>query len=202
MPGVPNNREGPQEREPSKCLNGQSNGERLAKEAFWSPAVRGLKKYSDRALTPAIEAVHVPAHLVPPGSLWPKQLCHFHAQHSLGQNCHGQKKKPCIYAHGVTSVMSNSLKPCRLWPARLLCRGWGWWGWGSLGKNFGVGFHTFLDHYISCCSSCQLLWVPGAARIPATQATAPPAPMALTGAFLQGSLSSKYQWMIHMHRWR
>ena len=31
---VQNNREGPQAKEPSKCLNGQSYGERLAKEAF------------------------------------------------------------------------------------------------------------------------------------------------------------------------
>ena len=29
-----NNREGPQAKEPSKCLNGQSYGERVAKEAF------------------------------------------------------------------------------------------------------------------------------------------------------------------------
>ena len=29
-----NNREGPQAREPSKCLNGRSYRERLAKEAF------------------------------------------------------------------------------------------------------------------------------------------------------------------------
>jgi len=58
---VPNvhNREGPQVREPSKCLNGKSYRERLAKEAFWSPATRSLKKDSDRATTPAVEAVHV-----------------------------------------------------------------------------------------------------------------------------------------------
>ena len=31
---VLNNREGPQAREPSKCLHGRSYGERLAKEAF------------------------------------------------------------------------------------------------------------------------------------------------------------------------
>ena len=68
VPYTPNNREGPQGREPSKCLNGQSYGERLAKEAFWSPATRGSKKDSDRAITPATEAVCVPAHLVPPGS--------------------------------------------------------------------------------------------------------------------------------------
>ena len=88
---TPDNREGPQAREPSKCLNGQSYGERLAKEAFWSPATRGLKKDSDRATTPAAEAVCVPAHLVPPGPLQAKQLRHLHAQLSLGQSCHRQK---------------------------------------------------------------------------------------------------------------
>ena len=34
VPDAWNNREGPQAREPSKCLNGQSNRERLAKEAY------------------------------------------------------------------------------------------------------------------------------------------------------------------------
>ena len=63
MPDVPNNREGPQAREPSKCLNGQSYEERLAKEAFCSPATRGSKKDSDRAITPVAESVCVPAHL-------------------------------------------------------------------------------------------------------------------------------------------
>ena len=33
-PNVPNNREGPQARKPSKCLNGWHYGESLAKEAF------------------------------------------------------------------------------------------------------------------------------------------------------------------------
>ena len=39
-----NNREGTQARETSKCLNGQSYRERLAKETFWWPATRGPKK--------------------------------------------------------------------------------------------------------------------------------------------------------------
>ena len=34
VPDAPNNREGPQARKPSKCLKGQSLGERLAIEAF------------------------------------------------------------------------------------------------------------------------------------------------------------------------
>ena len=42
--------------------------------------------------------------------------------------------------------------------------------------------HTLLEHYISCCPSRQLPWVPGAARTPVTQAAAPPPHLALTGA--------------------
>ena len=57
VPDAPNNRKGPQVREPSKCPNGQSYGERLAKEAFLSPATRGSKKDSDRTITPGAEAV-------------------------------------------------------------------------------------------------------------------------------------------------
>ena len=45
-----------------------------------------------------------------------------------------------------------------------------------------TGWHTLLKHYISCCSSRQLPWVPGAARTPATQAAAPPPHLAFTGA--------------------
>ena len=68
VPDMPNNREGPQARETSKFLDGQSYGERLAKKAFRMPATSGSKKDSDRAITPAVEAVRVPAHLVPLGS--------------------------------------------------------------------------------------------------------------------------------------
>ena len=38
VPDAPNDREGPWAREPSKCLNGQSYREILAKEAFSLPA--------------------------------------------------------------------------------------------------------------------------------------------------------------------
>ena len=44
------------------------------------------------------------------------------------------------------------------------------------------GFHNLLEHFISCCPSCQLPWVPGAARTPEIQAAAPPPHVALTGA--------------------
>ena len=97
MPDVQNNREGPQAREPSKCLNGRSYGERLAKETFWSPATRGLKKYSDRAITHAAEAVCVPAHLGTARVL----VCHLHAQLLLGQSFHRQKKSLASMCTGL-----------------------------------------------------------------------------------------------------
>ena len=126
VPDVLNNREGPQAR--SKCLNGLSYGERLAKKTLWSPATAGWKKDSDKGRTPVAEAVCVPAHLTPPGSPHGKQLRHLHAQHSLGHGCHRQKKS-CVCVCRVTLVVSNSLWPCRLWPSRLLCQG------SSAGKN-------------------------------------------------------------------
>ena len=44
-----------------------------------------------------------------------------------------------------------------------------------------TGCHTLLEHYISCCPSHKLPWVPGAARTPATQAAIWPPQLALTG---------------------
>ena len=61
-----------------------------------------------RAITPVVEAVRISAHFMPPGSPQAKQLCHHHAQLSLGQRCHRQKTS-YIYAHRVTSVVSYSL---------------------------------------------------------------------------------------------
>jgi len=181
VPDALNNREGPQAREPSKWLNQQSCGERLAKEAFWLPATRGLKKDSDRTITPAADAVRVPAHLELPGSSQAKQLRHFHAQLSLGAEL-PQAKKSSLYVCRVSLVVSNSLWPCRLWPVRILCQG-GVFSrqeyWSILAKT---SCRTLVDHYISCCPSRQLPWLPGAARTPATQAAAPPPHLALTGA--------------------
>ena len=83
---------------------------------------------------------------------------------------------------GLLQLCPDSLQPCRLWPARLLCQGAGFSRqeyWSVLANN---GCHALLEHYISCCPSRQLPWVPGAARIPATQAAAPPPHLSLTGA--------------------
>ena len=101
MTDVPNNREGPQARGPSKCLDGQSYRERLDKEAFYSPATRDLKIDSDRAITPAVEAVCVPEHLAPLGTLQVKQLHCLHAQFSLGQSCDSKKKSLVFMRAGL-----------------------------------------------------------------------------------------------------
>ena len=111
------------------------------------------KKDSDRAVTPAAEGVHVPANLALPGSLQAKQLCHLHAQLSLGQSCDRQKNVLYLCTQGHFS----SVQLCRLWSVRLLCQG----GEFSRQEYWSVlantGCHALLEHYISCCSSCQLL---------------------------------------------
>ena len=73
--------------------------------------------------------------------------------------------------------MSNSLQPCRLRPARLVCQGV---SPGNILECIGQYWSPYpSEHYISCCPSRQLPWVPGAARTPATQSrctTYPPGP--------------------------
>ena len=104
---------------------------------------------------------------MPPVSPQTKQLRHLHTQFSLGQSCHSQKNS-CVYARGVALVMSDSSRPCRLWPARLLCQGGGFSRqeyWSILAKT---GCHTLLEHYISCCPSHHPPGVRGAARTPVT----------------------------------
>ena len=66
------------------------------------------------------------------------------------------KKKSCICACRVALVVSDSLRPCRLWPARLLCQGGGcsWQEYWSVLAS--TGCHTLLEHYISCYPSRQL----------------------------------------------
>ena len=70
---------------------------KTGQEAFGSSGTTGSKKDSDRAITPVVEAICVPAHLAPPGPS-AKQLRYLHAQLSLGQSRHRQKIS-CVYAH-------------------------------------------------------------------------------------------------------
>ena len=87
-------------------------GKATEKEAFWSPATRGLEKDFDRAITPMLEAVHVPAHFVPPESPQAKQLCHLHVQLSWVQRCYRQNKQ----TKNLASMHAGSLPSCpTLW---------------------------------------------------------------------------------------
>ena len=65
---IPNNSEVSQARKLSKGQHGQNYRERLA---------RVSENDSDRAITPAAEAVHVPAQLVPPRSPKPSSCTTF-----------------------------------------------------------------------------------------------------------------------------
>ena len=134
-------------------------------------------------MTPAVEAVCVPAHLTPPESWQPKQLHHLHAQPSLGQNCHRPNKQTNKVLHLCTQG--------RFGPVQLFVALWTVACQASLLGQFArqeywnvlanTGCHTLLEHCISYYSSRQPLWVPGAARTPATQAAAPPPHLAFTG---------------------
>ena len=106
---------------------------KTAQRGLLIASYKRLKKKTDRAVTPATEAVCVPEHLAPPGSLQAKQLHHLHAQLSLGQSCHRQKKKSLVFMCTGSLRSCPTLQHCRLWPARLLCqRG------DSAGKNTGA----------------------------------------------------------------
>ena len=129
-------------------------------------------------VTPVAEAVHVSEHLAPPESPQPKQLHHLHTQPSLGQSYHWQILCLCIQDH------SGHVQPfATLWTVACQASLPGGFStqeyWSVLAST---GCHSLLEHCISCCPSHQLPWVPVTARIPATQAAAPPPHLALTGA--------------------
>ena len=122
--------------------------------------LKEAQKKTGRVITPAAEAVHVPSHLAPPGSLQAKQLCHLHTQLSLGQSCHRQKKS-CIYAHRVNLVVSNSVTLWTVACQASLSVGFSRQEYCSVLAN--TGCHTLLEYYISCCPSYQL---PGVLVLP------------------------------------
>ena len=66
------------------------------------------------------------------GRLKPSSCTAFMFNSHWGRAATG-KKKSFIHVHRVSSVVSDSLSPCRLRPARLVCQ-----GRGSPGKNTGA----------------------------------------------------------------
>ena len=96
--------------------------------------------------------------------------------------------------HGELLRLCPTLRPCKLWSARLLCQGGG----------FSRQNHTLLERYISCCPSHHppeylVLPEPLQPKQPHDLHTWPSQGQTQV---LQGSLRSKSQWMTHMQRWK
>ena len=73
--------------------------------------------------------------------------------------------KPPVLECSVTSVVSDSLQPCGLYPARFLCP------WDSLGKNTRVGCHAHLKGIFPTQGSNQPGSLASAGRLFITSAT-------------------------------
>ena len=93
-----------------------------------------------------------------------------------------QAKKSCIYVRRVTLVVPNSLRPHRLWPARLLCQGVGFSRQEYWDVLANTGCHTFQSTVFPAALAANSPEYLVLARTPATQAAVPPLHLALTGA--------------------
>ena len=120
-------------------------------------------------------------------------------QLSLGQSCHRQNESH-VYTHRVASVVPSSLRPCRLWPARLLCPG----GDFSRQEYWSVlpstGCHVLLKHYISAAlaaNSPEYLVLPEPLRSKQLHHLHTWPSQGQTQIF-KGRLRSKVQWTTHM----
>ena len=81
-----------------------------------------------------------------------------HAKINLSQSY--LDKLMCVHAWWVTSVVSDSVRPYGVWPARFLCP------WDFAGKNTGVGCHALLQgifptQELSPRLLCLLRWQAG-----------------------------------------
>ena len=113
------------------------------------------------------------------------------------------KKKSCVYARGVTLVVSVFATLWTLAYQASLSRGWGEALQArTLDILANTGCQTLLRHCISCCPSHQLpsvlqehLWLNQLYHLHI---------WTLLGQtqVLQGSLRSKPQWTIQMQRWK
>ena len=93
-----------------------------------------------------------------------------------------QTRKSCIYTCRVTYVVSKSLRPCRLWPARLLCQGGGFSKQEYWRPLANTSCHTLQEHYISCCPSCQFPLSTLCCQNPCNPSSCTTSTPALTGA--------------------
>ena len=85
--------------------------------------MRGSETDSDRAITPVAEALCVPAHLAPLGSLQAKKPCHLHTQLAGAELTQAEKVLHlCAQGHFGCVRLCDSVDR----------------GGGSLGKNTGA----------------------------------------------------------------
>ena len=111
VPDVLNNREGPQAREPPKCLNKAELQRKTGQRGLLIASYKRLEKDTDRTITPAAEAVTCPCTLG--ATRVPESQAATTPSHgTLTRAELPQAKKSCVYASRVASVLSNSLQPC------------------------------------------------------------------------------------------
>ena len=102
--------------------------EKTGQRGLLIAATRGSNKDTNRAISPAVEAVCVSAHLALPGSPKPSTCTSFMLNSHWDRAAAG--KKSCVCVCRVASVMSDSLKTC--------LPGFSVRERGSAGKNTGV----------------------------------------------------------------
>ena len=97
-----------------------------------------------------MEAIHVSAHLA---ARVPESCTTFTLNSHGGRAATGKKSLASMLTGSLQSC--QTLHPCSLWSARLLCQGEGFSRqeyWSILANT---GCHTLLEHCISCCPSRQ-----------------------------------------------
>ena len=112
-------------------------------------------------------------------------------------------RKSCTYARRVTSLVSDSLQPSRLWLARLLCQ-----AGGSPGKDtracwpilVAILFQSTISTAALASNSPEDLVLPEPLR-PKKLHHLHSWPFQGQTQVLQGSLRSKPQWTTHIQRW-
>ena len=130
--------------------------------------------------------------------------CTTFAQLSLRQSCYHRQKNSCIYARRVALVMSNSLRPCGLLPAWLLCQRGGfsrqeyWSIWPIL---IAINFQSTIFPAALAANSPDYLVLPELLR-PKQLHHLHTWPSQGQPQVLQGSLRTKCQWMTHMQGWK
>ena len=148
------------------------------------------------------EAVCVPTHLAPPGSLPAKQLRHLHIQLSLWQGCHRQKN--------LASMHAGLLRSCPILCDPVDC------GLPGFSVREGVLQARTLEcigqYWLPCPSRALYFLLPQPPTplstwcrqnpcAPSSCTTSTPGPQEQTQV-LQGSLRSKPQWTAHIQRWK